>query len=89
MIELVRTDDPVFLGWLRTRLAAAGVHAEVFDAHTSSLYGGALDAITARVMVDDADIARARLILAEADRLDSGTGCEASDASDASDANDD
>ncbi|TVR95761.1 MAG: DUF2007 domain-containing protein [Rhodospirillales bacterium] len=73
MIELVRTDDPVFLGWLRTRLAEAGIEAEVFDAHTSSLYGGALDAITARVMVADADIGRARVVLAEAKRLDAGS----------------
>jgi hypothetical protein len=69
MVELLRTDDPVMLGWLRNRLAEAGIEAHVFDAHTSSLYGGALDALTARVMVDEADVGRARLIVAEAERL--------------------
>jgi hypothetical protein len=69
MVELLRTDDPVMLGWLRNRLAEAGIEAHVFDAHTSSLYGGALDALAARVMVDEADVGRARLIVAEAERL--------------------
>ena len=69
MIELLRTQDPVLLGWLQSRLDEAEIPAVVFDAHTSSLYGGALDAVTRRVMVDEADIGRARLILAEAERL--------------------
>ena len=69
MVEVLRTDDPVMLGWLRNRLRDAGIEAHVFDAHTSSLYGGALDAVAARVMVNEADVARARLIVAEAQRL--------------------
>jgi hypothetical protein len=69
MVELLRTRNMVMLGWLRNRLSAAGIEAYVFDAHTSSLYGGALDAVAARVMVDEADAGRARLILAEAHRL--------------------
>ena len=72
MIELLRTQDPVLLGWLESRFGEAGIAVVVFDAHTSSLYGGALDAITRRVMVDEADIACARLILAEAERLANG-----------------
>ncbi len=69
MIELTRTNDPVFLAWLQDRLAACGVPAFVFDPHTSSVYGGALDAVTRRVMVAEDDIGRARLILAEARNL--------------------
>ena len=69
MVELLRTGDVVMLGWLRKRLGEAGIETHIFDAHTSSLYGGALDAVAARVMVNEADAARARLILAEAYRL--------------------
>ena len=57
------------LGWLRKRLREAEIEAHIFDTHTSSLYGGALDAVAARVMVDEADADRARLILAEGHRL--------------------
>jgi hypothetical protein len=70
MVELLRTGDMVMLGWLRKRLGEAGIETYVFDVHTSSLYGGALDAVGARVMVEEADAGRARLILAEAHRLD-------------------
>ena len=66
MIELVRTDDPVLLSWLESRLSEAGILAVVFDAHTATVYGGALDAVKRRVMVDDSDIGPARMILAEA-----------------------
>jgi hypothetical protein len=69
MVELLRTGDVVMLGWLRKRLCEAGIKAYVFDLHTSSLYGGALDAVSARVMVEEADAGQARLILAEAHRL--------------------
>jgi hypothetical protein len=69
MVELLRTGDVVMLGWLRKRLCEAGIEAYVFDVHTSSLYGGALDAVSARVMVEEADAGRARLIVAEARRL--------------------
>lgn len=69
MVELARTGDPILLGWLRARLRDEGIDAVVFDGHTSSLYGGALDAVAARVMVEEAQIGRARSILAEAERL--------------------
>lgn len=70
MVELLRTDDPVLLGWLRNRLSEEGIEIHVFDAHTSSLYGGALDAVAARVMVDEADAGRARRIVTLAGRHD-------------------
>jgi len=65
MIELLRTDDPVKLSWLKARLEQEGIEALVFDAHTSGAYGGALGFIQCRVMVDEDDAARARAILRE------------------------
>lgn len=70
MVELLRTDDPVLLGWLRNRLGEAGIKIHVFDSHTSSLYGGALDAVAARVMVNEADAWRARQIVKQSPRAD-------------------
>lgn len=67
MIELIRTADAVLVSWLETRLAECGIRAVVLDAFTSSAYGGALDAVQRRVMVADADLPRAREVLAAAD----------------------
>jgi hypothetical protein len=69
MIELVTSDDDVFLGWLEARLTDAGLTVHVLDAFTSRLYGGALAALPRRVMVDDEDYAKAREILEEGRRL--------------------
>lgn len=66
MKELVRTDNPVFLSWLLARLQGEQIEAVVFDAHTSSAYGGVLEAVRARVMVDEDDLTRARRLLDEA-----------------------
>jgi hypothetical protein len=70
MIELIRTRDPVLVSWLEMRLAAGGIKAFVLDDFTCSVYGGALDAVGRRIMVDEADLARSRQILAEADIVD-------------------
>ncbi len=65
MIELTRTDDMVFVSWLESRLADVGIRAYVFDAYTSSVYGTALGAIQRRILVDDADLPRARRVMQE------------------------
>jgi hypothetical protein len=68
---LLRTTEPVFLSWVVAVLAAEGVRAVVLDVHASVLQGSTY-AIPRRVMVEDGDHARARLILIEAgegDRL--------------------
>ena len=65
MVELLRTDDPVFISWLTARLADEGIEVVVFDSHTSTIYGGALDTLTRRVMVAEEDEGRARVIVAE------------------------
>jgi hypothetical protein len=64
--ELLRSNDPVLLSWAEARLAGAGIAAVVLDAHTSAIEGS-ISAISRRLMVDDADHARAvRLIDDEA-----------------------
>jgi hypothetical protein len=64
MVELVATSDLVRLSWLRAVLADAGIETEVWDAGAGSLWGSAIDR---RLMVDDADLAQARRVLAAAE----------------------
>lgn len=64
MEELIRTSDPVFLSALLADLANAGVEALVFDAHTSSVFPGVMDAVGQRVMVDGDVLEKARRVLA-------------------------
>ena len=71
MKELIRTNDPVLLSWLSAALAGEGIEALVLDVHTSILEGSA-GAIPRRLMVLDEDHARARLILDDAPRGDTG-----------------
>jgi hypothetical protein len=63
--ELLRTNDVVKLSWLQALLADAGIEALILDQHTSILEGSA-GAIPRRLMVIDADLERARRVLAEA-----------------------
>ena len=73
MEELVRTNDPVLLSWLTAQLAEENIGAVVLDAHTSVMEGS-ISAIQRRVMVVSEDLARARLILAEAEAIQTGGG---------------
>ena len=66
MIELLRTDDPILLSWLEARLAEAGIEAVVFDDLTAGIYGGAIGGLSRRLMVQPADLPRARRVVAEA-----------------------
>jgi hypothetical protein len=63
--ELLRTNDPVKLSWLVALLADQGIEAIVLDTHMSIIEGSA-NAIPRRLMVLEADVARARLLLREA-----------------------
>lgn len=65
MKELLRTNDPVRLSWIEAYLAASGIEVVVLDLHTS-IIEGSIGAIPRRLMVSDADYARARSLLAEA-----------------------
>ncbi len=64
MVELDATSDVVRLSWLRAVLANAGIETEVWDAGAGSLWGSAIDR---RLMVDDADLAQAKRVLAAAE----------------------
>ncbi|MEK9753497.1 MAG: DUF2007 domain-containing protein [Rhodospirillaceae bacterium] len=68
MIELVRSNDAVFLSWLTMRLEQEDIDAIVLDGHTA-VADGSIPAIQRRVMVADDDIERARGVLKEADDL--------------------
>ena len=71
MIELVRSNDPVFLSWLLAALQHEGIETFVLDAYASAA-DGSISAIPRRVMVDDGDEPRARRVLAQADELGKG-----------------
>ncbi len=65
MIELLRTNNVVFISWLRAYLGEARIPVEVLDTHASILEGSA-NAIPRRVMVDDGDLSRAKWLLRQA-----------------------
>lgn len=66
MKELLRTNDAVRLSWAQALLASAGIEAIVLDTHTS-IIEGSIGAIPRRLMVGEADHARARALLAAAE----------------------
>ena len=68
MVELLRTNDPVLLSWLEATLAAHGIACVVLDAHTS-VVEGSIGAIQRRLMVDADDLAEARRVAADGERL--------------------
>ena len=68
MVELIRTNDPVMLSWLLAALAENNIDSDVLDVHTS-IMEGSISAIPRRLMVRDADLARARRVLAEAEAI--------------------
>lgn len=65
MKELLRTNDVVLLSFAAALLREAGIEPVVLDTHTSILEGS-IAAIPRRMMVADADYARARLLLDDA-----------------------
>lgn len=64
MIELIKTSNPIRISFLQAVLADAGIETFVADAGAASLWGST---IPARLMVDDADLARARRLIADAE----------------------
>jgi hypothetical protein len=68
MVELVRTNDAVFLSWLTHALAQDNIEAVVLDNHTSVMEGS-ISAIPHRVMVAEGDLSRARVIVHEGEAL--------------------
>ncbi|HUB95421.1 MAG TPA: DUF2007 domain-containing protein [Stellaceae bacterium] len=66
MIELFRTNDSVRLSWAQALLASEGIAAVVLDTHTS-IIEGSIGAIPRRLMVEEADHARAQALLRAAE----------------------
>ena len=62
MKELVRSNDPVFLSWLKAMLEDAGIACVVFDQFTSAAEGS-IGALPRRVMVHENDFVRAQRIM--------------------------
>lgn len=62
MQELLRSNDPVYLSFVRHVLAEAGIDFLQLDEHMSALEGS-VGAIARRIMVLEDDLARARLSL--------------------------
>lgn len=71
MVELIRSNDLVLLSWMEARLAALGVEFRLFDTH-ASVADGTLAAVQRRLMVDEAQLPRARRVLAEAEEIARG-----------------
>jgi len=65
MREVLRSNDAVRLSWLVALLADAGIPAVVFDGHMS-IVEGSIGALPRRLMVEDADHAKALQVLADA-----------------------
>lgn len=62
MVEILRTNDMVFLSWVQAALASEGIEAVVFDAHTS-VAQGSITALERRLMVVDEDEREARAVV--------------------------
>lgn len=65
MVELVRSNDLVHLSWAQAMLAGEGIDCLVADAHVSAVEGS-IGALPRRLLVPDADLERARAVLAAA-----------------------
>ena len=73
MVELLRSNDLVFLSWASAVLQDAGVEVLVMDQHMSVLEGS-IGALPRRMMVIDDDAEPARQALAQAGVVLDSTG---------------
>ena len=64
MQEVLRTNDPILISYVRSLLMDAGIESVEFDSHIANLEGG-VSAIPCRLMVIDADVDRALSILTD------------------------
>ena len=64
MQEILRTNDPILISYVRSLLIDAGIESVEFDSHIANLEGS-VSAIPCRLMVIDADVDRAQSILAD------------------------
>jgi hypothetical protein len=66
MVELLRSNDLVYLSWVESVLAEAGIACLLTDQYTSVIEGS-IGAIPRRLLVAEADLRRARWHLAAAE----------------------
>ncbi|HMR33398.1 MAG TPA: DUF2007 domain-containing protein [Geminicoccaceae bacterium] len=69
MVELLRSNDMVFLSWAQAMLAAEGIEAVLLDGHTSVMEGS-IGAIPRRLAVREEDHRRAEELLEAASESD-------------------
>lgn len=65
MVEIVRTNDLVLIGFLQSLLENANIPVLVADAHMSALEG-MTGAFPRRILVPEDDLRQARRLIAEA-----------------------
>ena len=68
MKELAKSNNPVFISWVRAVLSEAGIECFIFDEHIS-IVEGSIGILPRRIMVPDDDHARAARLLDEAEEL--------------------
>jgi hypothetical protein len=71
MRELLRSNDLVYLSWVRATLAADGMDCVLLDEHISGIEGG-INAFQRRVMVADDEFDRATALLRRAEAILNG-----------------
>ena len=64
MQEILRTNNPVLISYVRSLLMDAGIESVEFDSHISNMEGS-VSAIPCRLMVLEADVDRALSTLAD------------------------
>jgi len=64
MQEILRTNNPVLISYVRSLLMDAGIESVEFDSHISNMEGS-VSAIPCRLMVIEADVDRALSTLAD------------------------
>lgn len=65
MVELMRSNDPVLLSYVRALLQSEHIRYVGLDEHMSMMEGS-ISAIPRRLMVDDGDLVKARQLLTDA-----------------------
>jgi hypothetical protein len=65
MVELLRSNDLVLLSFIRALLQSEHIRYVGLDEHMNIMDGN-ISAIPRRLMVDDADLRRARVLLTDA-----------------------
>lgn len=65
MVELMRSNDPVLLSYVRALLQSEHIRYVGLDEHMSMMEGS-ISAIPRRLMVDDRDLVKARQLLTDA-----------------------